>query len=88
MFGHFWSYFKGDLDSFFWIFVGVIRLRNLRSSWLARNVVPAEIEHMPCTGGLVPGDRVAALRQLLVVPKGGGKGAGPKHQCWVVQEVM
>lgn len=34
------------------------------------NVVPAEIQHMPCTGGLVPGDRVAALRQLLVVPKG------------------
>jgi len=34
---------------------------------------------MPCTGGLVPGDRVAALRQLLVVPKGamgrrGGRG--------------
>ncbi|CAJ1405260.1 unnamed protein product [Effrenium voratum] len=34
------------------------------------NVVPAEIQHMPCTGGLVPGDRVAALRTLLVVPKG------------------
>ncbi|CAE8593852.1 unnamed protein product, partial [Polarella glacialis] len=34
------------------------------------NVVPAEIQRMPCTGGLVPGDRVAALRQLLVVPKG------------------
>merc|ERR1719367_2216695 len=25
---------------------------------------------MPCTGGLGPGDRVAAQRQLLVVPKG------------------
>lgn len=35
-----------------------------------RNVVPSEIQHMPCTGGLVPGDRVAALRELLVVPKG------------------
>eukprot|EP00927_Polykrikos_kofoidii_P061206 TRINITY_DN56072_c0_g1_i1.p1 TRINITY_DN56072_c0_g1~~TRINITY_DN56072_c0_g1_i1.p1 ORF type:complete len:650 (+),score=62.27 TRINITY_DN56072_c0_g1_i1:51-2000(+) len=34
------------------------------------NVVPAEIQKTPCTGGLVPGDRVAALRQLLVVPKG------------------
>lgn len=34
------------------------------------NVVPSEIQHMPCTGGLVPGDRVAALRELLVVPKG------------------
>jgi len=34
------------------------------------NVVPAEIQRMPCTGGLVPGDRVAALRQLLVVPRG------------------
>merc|ERR1712217_39651 len=34
------------------------------------NVVPAEIQRMPCTSGLGPGDRVAALRQLLVVPKG------------------
>ncbi|CAK9051216.1 RING-type domain-containing protein [Durusdinium trenchii] len=42
------------------------------------NVVPAEIQHMPCTGGLVPGDRVAALRQLLVVPKGAqGMVVGP-----------
>ena len=40
---------------------------------LLRNVVPAEIQHMPCTGGLVPGDRVAALRTLLVVPKGPGR---------------
>jgi len=42
------------------------------------NVVPAEIQHMPCTGGLVPGDRVAALRQLLVVPRGAqGMVVGP-----------
>jgi len=34
------------------------------------NVVPAEIQRVPCTGGLVAGDRVAALRQLLVVPRG------------------
>eukprot|EP00913_Durusdinium_trenchii_P033413 g31281.t1 len=35
-------------------------------------------QHMPCTGGLVPGDRVAALRQLLVVPKGAqGMVVGP-----------
>eukprot|EP00929_Paragymnodinium_shiwhaense_P048117 TRINITY_DN24379_c0_g1_i2.p1 TRINITY_DN24379_c0_g1~~TRINITY_DN24379_c0_g1_i2.p1 ORF type:complete len:677 (-),score=106.89 TRINITY_DN24379_c0_g1_i2:124-2154(-) len=34
------------------------------------NVVPAEIQRAPCTGGLLPGDRVSALRQLLVVPKG------------------
>jgi len=34
------------------------------------NVVPAEIQRMPCTSGLGPGDRVAALRQLLVVQKG------------------
>lgn len=42
------------------------------------NVVPAEIQRMPCTGGLGPGDRVAALRQLLVVPKGAhGTVVGP-----------
>lgn len=34
------------------------------------NVVPAEIQRLPSTGGLMPGDRVAAQRQLLVVPKG------------------
>lgn len=34
------------------------------------NVVPTEIQRTPCTGGLMPGDKVAALRQLLVVPKG------------------
>lgn len=34
------------------------------------NVVPSEIQRMPCMGGLVSGDRVAALRQLLVVDKG------------------
>lgn len=34
------------------------------------NVVPSEIQRLPCTGGLMPGDRVAATRQLLVVPKG------------------
>ena len=52
--------------------------------FLRRNVVPAEIQHMPCTGGLVPGDRVAALRQLLVVPKGrwgnGALGAAGSHR--------
>jgi len=42
------------------------------------NVVPAEIQRLPCTGGLVPGDRVAALRQLLVVPRGAyGSVLGP-----------
>mmetsp|Transcript_79371 Transcript_79371/g.199389 ORF Transcript_79371/g.199389 Transcript_79371/m.199389 type:complete len:642 (+) Transcript_79371:68-1993(+) len=42
------------------------------------NVVPAEIQRTPCTGGLVPGDRVAALRQLLVVPRGAyGSVLGP-----------
>jgi len=42
------------------------------------NVVPAEIQRVPCTGGLVPGDRVLALRQLLVVPKGAhGTVVGP-----------
>jgi len=34
------------------------------------NVVPLEIRKTPCTGGLLPGDRVAALRQLLVIPRG------------------
>lgn len=34
------------------------------------NVVPAEIQRMPCTGGLVPGDHVLARRRLLVVPQG------------------
>lgn len=34
------------------------------------NVVPAEIQRTPCTGGLVPGDRVAARRRLLVVARG------------------
>lgn len=48
--------------------VAFVRREDGRSNNL--NVVPAEIQHMPCTGGLVPGDRVAALRQLLVVPKG------------------
>lgn len=37
-----------------------------------RTTSAAPRRHMPCTGGLVPGDRVAALRQLLVVPKGIG----------------
>jgi len=42
------------------------------------NVVPAEIQRTPCTGGLVPGDRVTALRQLLVVPRGAyGSVLGP-----------
>merc|ERR1712217_661540 len=34
------------------------------------NVVPAEIQRMPCTSGLGAGDRVQALRQLMVVQKG------------------
>jgi len=34
------------------------------------NVVPAEIRRVPCTGGLVAGDRVAARRTLLAVPQG------------------
>lgn len=42
------------------------------------NVMPAEIQRLPCTGGLVPGDRVAALRQLIVVPRGAyGSVLGP-----------
>lgn len=46
-----------------------------------RNVVPSEIEHMPCTGGLVPGDRVAAMRKLLVVSKGTGEAAPGAKGC-------
>jgi len=44
------------------------------------NVVPAEIQRMPCTGGLGPGDEVAARRQLLIVPKNArGTVVGPSH---------
>jgi len=44
------------------------------------NVVPAEIQRMPCTGGLGPGDQVAARRQLLIVPKNAqGTVIGPSH---------
>jgi len=44
------------------------------------NVVPAEIQRMPCTGGLGPGDQVAARRQLLIVPKNAqGTVVGPSH---------